>query len=168
MDLVCFIHLWMDRVLCNPGWLQQFFKSRFSKFHPLSFGPDSQSKKGGGKWGQKNNSRWDGSKGRRRVFPTCVGSSSPEPLSLGLPWPPFTPLSTRWRSEMLEPPWQVSPSVLQEGECLRLLHKREDVLCEAQVPAEAKAVDVLSTLKTGECSSQSCPRLSSSVLVLSQ
>lgn len=69
---------------------------------------------------------------------------------------------------MLEPPWQVSPSVLQEGERLRLLHKWEDVLCEAQVPAEAKAVDVLSTLKTGECSSQSCPRLSSWVLVLSQ
>lgn len=69
---------------------------------------------------------------------------------------------------MLEPPWQVSPSVLQERERLCLLHKREDVLCEAQVPAQAKAMDVLSTLKTGERSWQSCPRLSSWVLVLSQ
>jgi hypothetical protein len=37
--------------------------------------------------------------------------------------------------------------MLQEGERLRLLHKREDVLREAQIPAEAKAVDVLTAQK---------------------
>lgn len=56
-------------------------KADFSKFHSLSFGLDSWSKKVGEKWGQKNNSRWEGSKGKRRVFPTCVSSSSPEPPS---------------------------------------------------------------------------------------
>lgn len=48
---------------------------------------------------------------------------------------------------MLEPPRQVPPPMLQEGECLCLLHKREDVLREAQVPAEAKALDILSAQK---------------------
>lgn len=45
---------------------------------------------------------------------------------------------------MLESPWQVPPPVLPEGKRLCVLHEREDVLREAQVPAEAKALDVLS------------------------
>lgn len=48
---------------------------------------------------------------------------------------------------MLESPWQVPPPMLQEGERLRLLHKWEDVLREAQIPAEAEAVDVLTARK---------------------
>lgn len=48
---------------------------------------------------------------------------------------------------MLESPRQVPPPLLQEGECLRLLHEREDVLREAQVPAEAEALDVLTARK---------------------
>lgn len=48
---------------------------------------------------------------------------------------------------MLESPRQVPPPMLQEGERLCLLHKREDVLREAQIPTEAKAVDVLTARK---------------------
>ena len=48
---------------------------------------------------------------------------------------------------MLESPRQVPPPMLQEGECLCLLHEWEDVLCEAQIPAEAEAMDVLTARK---------------------
>lgn len=48
---------------------------------------------------------------------------------------------------MLESPRQVPSPMLPEGKRLCLLHKREDVLREAQIPAEAEAVDVLTARK---------------------